>query len=120
MTTKSLLYIVTKSPYSSAVGQEALDAALIGASFDHKVSLLFIHDGVFQLKSNQDTSGTQLKQFTKAYSALEDFGIEQILCHDLAMLARGMRQDHLMRAVTVASTEQVRTMIAESDRVFTF
>lgn len=120
MSVKSLLYIVTSAPYSNAVGQEALDAVLIGASFDQSVSVLFMHDGVFQLNAKQRTDGSALKQFTKAYSALEDFGVEAVLCHDLSLIARGLTQENLMRPVELASSEQVKMSIAAADKVFTF
>ena len=120
MTTKSLLYVITNAPYSNAMGQEALDAILIGASFEQAVSVLFMHDGVFQLNANQDTADSEFKHYTKAYDALEDFGVEQIACHDLSLLARGLSQADLMRTTELVTSEQIQTMISESHKVFTF
>ncbi len=120
MSARKLLYIVSRAPYSNAVGQEALDAALIGASFEQDVSLLFLHDGVFQLVINQGSDGSGLKEFTKAYRALEDFGIDKVFCHDLSLAARGLTNNDLMRDVTTLTGEQLKSLVASSARVFTF
>lgn len=115
-----VLYMVTQAPYSNAAGQEALDAALIGASFDLDVSVLFIHDGVFQLKQGQDSSTSGLKEFTKTYKAFDDFAIEKIYTHDLSLNARGLIEPELMCAVTIISSQGVRELIADQTKVFTF
>ncbi len=116
----SVLYVITRAAYSNSIGQEALDAVFIGASFDLNVSLLFIHDGVFQLKEGQKSSSSDLKEFTKGYKALEDFGVEQIYVDDLSMNARGLEESELMCRVTVLDNQAVRRLIANNAKVFTF
>lgn len=113
-----LLYIITQSPYGSAAGQEALDAILIAASFEQEVSVLFLHDGVFQLKTEQQKGG--LKQFTNAYRALSDFGVEHcyVLCSSL--VARGVEVTELTIQPTVIDELAASTLISQQYRVFTF
>lgn len=131
---KRLLYVFECGPYSTGAGLEALDAALIGASFDQKVSLLFLHDGVFQLKTGQTTDRPksdievghdlplkpQLKQYTKIFKALEDFDINDVYVHDLSMAARGLTQSDLLIDVVVIDSVSVKKLIAEQNKVFTF
>ncbi len=118
--TQKWLYVFDKGPYSSMAGQEALDAALIGASFDQHVSLLFLYDGVFQLKQQQSTANTPIKQYTKTFSALADFDINNAYVHDLSMIARGLTVDDLMIDAALANNADVQKLIAAQDRVFTF
>jgi len=120
MNARRLLYVFTQAPYSSAAGQEALDAAIVGATFEQEISLLFLHNGVFQLKQGQDASGSELKQYTKAYAALSDFGIENVYVHDLSLLARGLEYDSLMLEASLVDGEGVRALIKQQHRVFTF
>lgn len=120
MSVKKLLYIFSAAPYSNAKGQEALDAVLIGAAFEQTVSVLFLHDGVFQIRANQNTTDSDLKQFTKAYRALNDFGIENVYAHDLALTSRGLNVDQLMVEVDILSTDDIRNLISAQDKVFTF
>lgn len=119
--TAKLLYVITQGPYSSANGQEALDAILIGASFEQDVSVLFMHDGVFQLKSSQNKGAkSALKEFTKTYKALKDFELENIFVHDLSMLARGLTEEDMMIATQTLSSPQVSDLFSQQTRVFTF
>lgn len=117
---KTVLYIITRAPYSNAYGQEALDAILIGASFDLDVSVLFIHDGVFQLKNSHNPNFSGLKTFTKAYKALKDFGVEKVYVHDLSLNARGVTDDELICTATTLDSQGVRKLIADQAKVFTF
>lgn len=117
---KSVLYVISSGPYSNARGQEALDAILIGASFDLDVSVLFIHDGVFQLKRGQNARLSRLKQFTKTYKAFEDFGVEKVYIHDLSLNSRGLTDAELICAVTMLDQQGVRKLIADQAKVFTF
>jgi len=120
MKTQKLLYVFTQAPYSTAFGQEALDAALIGASFEQECSLLFIHDGVFQLKSEQNVGENGLKQYSKTYKAARDFGVEHIYIDELSMLARGVMDDELIVEAQRLDSLAVSSLIGEQFRVFTF
>ena len=117
---KRLLYVFTQAPYSTAAGQEGLDTVLVGSTFEKQLSLLFLHDGVYQLKAGQESPARGLKQFTKAYAALSDFGVEQIYTHDLSLTARGICEEELMISTRTIDTDQLRDLIAQQDKVFTF
>lgn len=117
---RRLLYVFTHAPYSSAAGQEGLEAVLVGSAFEQQISLLFIHDGVYQLKAGQASQKGSLKQYTKTYAALHDFGVNEIYTHDLSLIARGINDDALMLSARSIDTEQVRALLAEQDKVFTF
>lgn len=117
---KKLLYIFSRAPYSTADGQEGLDALLIGAAFEQSVSVLFLHDGVFQLRAEQGSDHGELKIFTKAFRALRDFGIDDCYVHDLSLTARGVEESELMCEVSPLASTQISQLIRQSDRVFTF
>lgn len=125
MSVKKILYVFTQAPYSNSTGQEALDALLIGAAFEQEVSALFIHNGVFQLKGQQNTTLSSdadmaLKPFTKAFKALEDFGVEHIYIDGLSLLSRGLTAEQLMIEAQVLESKQVSQLMGEQFRVFTF
>jgi tRNA 2-thiouridine synthesizing protein C len=120
MSAAKVLYVISRAPYSNASGQEALDAILIGTSFELDVSVLFISDGVFQLKQGQQPGDNGLKQFTKTYKALADFGVEKLYLHDLSMVARGLSESELTCATTTLDSLAVSALIADQAKVFTF
>lgn len=117
---QKLLYIFDASPYSTAKGVEALDALMIGATFEQDISVLFVFNGVFQLKSGQDLVGLKIKQYTRAFNALIDFEVSKVYVHDQSLIARGLTGDSLMIDCDVINSTQVAALVAEQHRVFTF
>ncbi len=119
---KKLLYVFEDGPYSGSAGIEALDAVLIGASFEQEISLLFLNDGVFQLNAGQSANSqpTGLKQYTNAFKALSDFDVHQIFVHDLSLIARGLSQKELLIDTRLLDSPKVAQLIAQQDKVFTF
>lgn len=131
---KKLLYVFESGPYSTSAGLEALDAVLIGASFEQDVSLLFLNDGVFQLKANQcvgsESVGLEgsvglkesvgLKQYTKTFKALVDFDVDRVFVHDLSMAARGLSLTELIIDAQALTSQEMTQLIAQQDKVFTF
>ena len=120
MSAQKLLYVFSRAPYSNAHGQEGIDAALIGAAFEQQISLLFLHDGVFQIKAEQAVLHSQLKNNSKTFGALADHDINQIYVHDNSLHARGLDQQQLSINVQVLDAEQISQLIAEQYRVFLF
>ena len=124
MSSKSLLYIITKPPYSSNTGAEALDAILVGSALEteeseSQISVLFLHDGVFQIIGGQKV-GPEQKQHSKAFAALADFGIENIYVYERSLTSRGIQATELMCDVEVMDMEKISQLIRQNDRVLTF
>ena len=115
-----ILYVFTKPPYSNATGQEGLDAVLMGAAFEQRVSLLFLYDGIYQLKVDQDMGVTGIKQHTKTFQAMEDFEVENISVSELCMQARGLSVCDLIIATKSLNRDAIASLIRQQDKVFTF
>ena len=122
MSAVKLLYVICHAPYSNAAGQEALDAIFVGTSFEQLISVLFIHDGVFQIKTNQSVQESEysLKQFTKSYRALSDFGVENIYAADSSLNVRALQANDLIISPTILDDVGVNELINVQDKVFTF
>ena len=69
------MYVNRRAPYGTIYALEGLEVALVGAAFDQDVSMAFIGDGVLQQKNGQDTSDSDMKNFSPAYRALGDYDI---------------------------------------------
>ena len=95
-TIKKFMYINRTAPYGSIYALEGLEVALIGAAFDQDVSMAFVDDGVFQLKKGQDTSTSDMKNFSPAYRALGDYDITRLYVEKESLQARGLSLDDLM------------------------
>lgn len=98
-TVKKFLYINRRAPHGSNYAQEGLEVALIGAAFDQDVAMAFVDDGVFQLKSQQDTADIGTKNFSPTYRALGDYDVHKVYVERESLQKRGIGEDELMPLV---------------------
>ena len=114
---KKFMYVNRRAPYGTIFALECLEVVLISAAFEQDVSLVFLDDGVFQLKKNQDTTGIGMKNFSNTYRALDDYDIEKIYVEKESLDARGLSSDDLIIPVEVLTSEQMREIMAQQDVV---
>jgi len=98
-TEKKFLYVNRKAPYGTVYAWEALEVVLIGAAFEQDVSVLFMDDGVFQLVKGQDTTGSDMKNFSPTYAALGDYEVTKIYIDEQSLNERGLTLDDLQHLV---------------------
>jgi len=96
---KRFMYMNTKAPYGTVYALESLEVVLIGAAFEQDVSLAFIGDGVYQLKTGQDTQGIGMKNFSPTYAALGDYDVNKIYVEKESLEERGLSLDDLQHLV---------------------
>jgi tRNA 2-thiouridine synthesizing protein C len=114
---KKFMYVNRRAPYGTIFALECLEVVLISAAFEQDVSLVFLDDGVFQLKKNQDTAGIGMKNFSNTYRALDDYDIEKIYVEKESLDARGLSSDDLIIPVEVLTSKEMREKMAQQDVV---
>jgi len=119
-TVKKLMYVNRKAPYGTIYALESLEVVLIGAAFDQDVSLVFMDDGVYQLKKGQDTKATEMKNFSPTYRALEMYDVEKLFVSEESMTDRGLTVDDLVVPVEVLDSSQMTDLMEEQDVILTF
>jgi tRNA 2-thiouridine synthesizing protein C len=117
---KRFLYVNRKAPYGTIYALESLEVVLIGAAFEQDVSVVFMDDGVYELKKGQDTAGIEMKNFSPTYRALEMYDVEKLYVEKESLEARGLSEDDLVVPVEVMSSEELRTLMEEQDVVLSF
>lgn len=115
-----VLIVFRQGPYSNAAGQEGLDAVLAASSMNLDTEVLFIDDGVFLLNQGQNLSHSELRDYTKGFKALEDFGVEKAYVESHAMVARGLAPESLTIRVQPLDVQQVANLIRRHQQVFAF
>ena len=75
---------------------EGLEVVLIGAAFEQDVCMAFVGDGVFQLKQDQDTAETGMKNFSPAYRALGDYEVNRLYVEHESLEERGLTEDEFL------------------------
>ena len=114
-----LVFIQTHAPHGSIMGQETLDACLMGSAFA-SCALLFIGDGIYQLLRRQNTQELGVKDYSVSYGVLQDYGVEAIFCRQSDLDSRGLTTADLVIEVQVINDSEARNVIKQAEQVLTF
>ena len=117
---KKFMFVNRTAPYGTVYALESLEVVLITAAFDQDVSLVFVEDGVWQLKKGQQTKGIETKNFSPTYRALEGYDVEKLYVERESMDARGLTEDDLIVPVEVLGSAEMAALMAEQDVVLSF
>ncbi len=119
-TVKKFAFINRKAPYGTIYALESLEVVLISAAFDQDVSLVFVDDGVYQLKKGQGTKAVGMKNFSPTYRALEGYDIEKLYVEKESLESRGLTEEDLIVDVEVLTSEEMATLMDDQDVVMSF
>ena len=114
---KRFLYVNRKAPHGTIYALETLETVLIAAAFDQDVSMVFIDDGVYQIKKDWDTTNVNMKNFSKTYRALDGYDVEKLYVEKESMEARGLTEDDLIVDVEVLSAAELSDLMDAQDVV---
>lgn len=117
---KKFMFVNRKAPYGTIYALESLEVVLITAAFDQDVSLVFLDDGVYQLKKGQQTKGIEIKNFSPTFRALEGYDVEKLYVEKESMDARGLTVEDLLVDVTMLSSTEMGALMNEQDVVLSF
>ena len=117
---KKFMFVNRTAPYGTVYALESLEVVLITAAFDQAVSLVFVEDGVWQLKKGQQTKGIETKNFSPTYRALEGYDVEKLSVERESLDARGLPEDDLIVDVEVLDSAALGKLMAEQDVVLSF
>jgi len=116
---KKFMFVNRKAPYGTIYALEILETVLISAAFDQDVSVVFMDDGVFQIKKGQDTKAINVKNFSPTYRALEGYDVEKLFVERESMEARGLAVDDFVVPVEVLSAEELGGLMDQQDVIIT-
>ena len=117
---KKFMYVNRKAPYGTVYALEGLEVVLITAAFDQDVSMVFVDDGVFQIKKDQETSGINMKNFSPTYRALEGYEVEKVYAEKESLDARGMTQEDLVIPVEILNSSEIADLMDSQDVIVSF
>ena len=117
---KKFLYVNRKAPYGTIYALESLEVVLISAAFEQDVSLAFIDDGVYEIVKGQDTKGSEMKNFSPTYRALEGYDIEKLYVEKESLAERGLTEADLLVPVKILSRGEMADLMESNDVVLSF
>ncbi|AEG00093.1 sulfurtransferase complex subunit TusC [Methylomonas methanica] len=112
---KRYLFVMRHLPHVSSHVQETLDQILTTAAFDQSVAVLFLDDGVFQLKTRQDSQVMVLKNTAAIFTALELYEIKDVFVEAESLADRGVGLDDLILPVRTIPRADVNALIRCQD-----
>ncbi len=118
--TKKFMFVNRKAPYGTIYALESLEVVLITAAFDQDVSVVFVDDGVYQLRKGMQTAGIETKNFSPTYRALEGYDIEKLYVERESLESRGLSESDLIVDVIVVERDELARLMNEQDVVLSF
>lgn len=114
MQSKKFLFLARRAPSGGLQALEALDAALTAAAFDQSVRLLFLDDGVWQLKRGQQpTAG---RNPAALYHSLELYDVATPpWVEEESLDERGLRPEDLLMPVDLVQRSQIAGLLRDCD-----
>ncbi|MCE9687319.1 sulfurtransferase complex subunit TusC [Shewanella sp. AS16] len=117
---KKLCIVFRRAPHGTAHGREGLDLALLSASFEQEVSLLFMDEGVLNLLKQQQPELIGAKDYIATFKALPLYDVETVLVCKQSLAELGLSTGLLSIPVTVFNHEQIAGHLAQADEVLVF
>ncbi|MEI6858991.1 MAG: sulfurtransferase complex subunit TusC [Shewanella sp.] len=117
---KKLTIIFRRAPHGTPHGREALDLALLSASFEQEVSLIFVDEGVLHLISEQQPEIAGLKDYIATFGALELYDIETVLACQSSLERFGLANNKLTISVERVTSTKIADQLQIADEVLVF
>jgi tRNA 2-thiouridine synthesizing protein C len=114
---KKLLFVLRRPPQAGFRVRETLDLILTAAAFDQSVSLLFLDDGVYQLKRGQHPEVVGLPPVVPMLEALDLYDVHEVLAERESLTERGLAADDLAIPARAIARSAVAGLVAAHDQV---
>ncbi|MBM3161746.1 MAG: sulfurtransferase complex subunit TusC [Chlorobi bacterium] len=112
---KKIMHVMRQAPHGTIYTYEGLEMILIMAAYEQDLSLVFIGDGVYSLKKNQDTAGIGIKGFAKTFMALDGYDVEKLYVDRVSLEERGLGEEDLVVDVEVLESSEIGSLMKEQD-----
>jgi len=120
LATKKILFISRKAPYGCAMAKECLDALLAASAYEQDLGLLFMGDGVFQLKKEQQPEAGRQKNISATLPVLSMYDIKDIYLQASALAERGLTADDLVIPVKALNNNEICELMGQQDQLLSF
>ena len=114
---KSVLIRMSKSPLNGLISGEQLETAMVAATFEQEVSILFIGDGIFNLLPAKETKEVTDYNIEKMLLALPTFEISDLFVCQRSLEHRQIEVSNLPKNVKVITFEEQKSLIRTSNAV---
>ena len=114
---KSILIRMSKSPSSGLTSGEQLETAMVAATFEQEVSILFVGEGIFNLLPAEETKEVKGYNIEKMLLALPTFEVNDLFICERSLKQRQIGVSNLPKNAKVITFEDQRRLINTTDVV---
>lgn len=112
---KKIMHVMRHAPHGTIYSYEGLEMILIMAAYEQDLSVVFIGDGVYAIKKNQDTAGIGIKGFAKTFMALDGYDVEKLYVDRVSLDERGLSEEDLLVDVEVLDSSEIGALMKGQD-----
>ena len=112
--------IISKSALNGVDFKESIDLGLVCAAFDHRVSLIFTADGIFNLIPDQSYSNLRDKNQLDILKGLEFYDIENIYVEQESLANSTLEKSDLLPFVEVKTCYELLKINLAADHLVEF
>ncbi|WP_445776679.1 sulfurtransferase complex subunit TusC [Shewanella sp.] len=117
---KSLAIVFRHAPFGNTSGREGLDLAMLSASFEQQVSLIFTDEAVLHLLAGQTPEQAGAKDYLSALKALPLYDIETVLVSAESLAILGINASELSIDAQVVTADLITQTLQTVDEVLVF
>ena len=114
---KSILIRMSKSPSNGLTSGEQLETAMVAATFEQEVSILFVGDGIFNLLPAKETKEVKGYNIEKILLALPTFEVNDLFVCERSLENRQIGISTLPKNAKVITFEDQKRLIKTTDVV---
>lgn len=118
-----IAFLFTQPPFGSAISREGLDALLAASAFcdEQDIAVCFIHDGVFNLISNQQPEHILQKDHISMFKLLDLYELHECFICQESVNLRGLQHAQWLLPQLKFSTEaEIIMLLNQAEKVMTF
>jgi tRNA 2-thiouridine synthesizing protein C len=115
-----ILFLIRTSPYGTSHIKESIDAILAAFTLDMSISVVFLDDGVWQLKSDQQPQMLAEKNYTATFKALPQYGDINIYVESESLTERSLTVNDLFIAIKELNRNAVAQLATQHDILLSF
>lgn len=109
-----VLCIFQSPPHGKSSGREGLDATLAISSFCEDIGVIFIRDGVFQLKKDQQPSEILNRDYSKTFKLFSLYDISKVYVLDDSLKDNSLKVEDLILNVEVIDYAKLISLLNDS------
>ncbi|MDX3775128.1 sulfurtransferase complex subunit TusC [Chromatiaceae bacterium AAb-1] len=114
---QNILIIQRHSPFNQATGRESLDLILALAAVEHKVTVLFTGDAIYQLLPADTAASLLLKPYNRGFKLFGLYDIEQVYVCQQSMIERNIPVNVLPAGMQLASADVIRQLLSQQQHL---